>query len=131
MVHRLGGHHRRRRLREVGVKRVAEGRPRLDPGIAEISPATADLSVLDFVGGTEMLDTTFTVTATGTRLDKPVFILTGQVQNQGFSSESTYEIAADYAMLAEKSASDLDGQPIEATMDVTEWDVKQDIVAPL
>ena len=102
-----------------------------DPVIAGLSTAAASLDVNDPIGMAGTLDGEFTVTGTGTRLGQDVFVLTGTAQSQGVDVETTFEVTADYVSLASKASTELEGQAIESTMEVTEWDVKQDIVAPL
>jgi hypothetical protein len=73
----------------------------------------------------------FTVTGTGERLGQQVFLVSGTVQAQGASSEIVLEVTKDFAPLATTTKSEVSGTSVESTTVVTEWDVKQDIVAPL
>lgn len=102
-----------------------------DPVISGLSTAAASIDVSDPIGMAGTLDGEFTVTGTGTRLGQDVYVLTGTAQSQGVDVETTFEITADYVSLASKASTEVEGQAIESTMEVTEWDVKQDIVAPL
>ncbi|PVE90924.1 hypothetical protein DC434_19870, partial [Microbacterium sp. TPD7012] len=68
---------------------------------------------------------------TGERLGQKVFLLSGTVEQQGTEVQVVYEVTADYINLASTSTASLEGQSVEVTMEITEWDVKQDIVAPV
>lgn len=102
-----------------------------DPIIAGLSAAAQNVSALDPAAVAAALNGTFTVTGKGTRLGQEVFILTGKVQTNGASADTTYEVTADYASLATKSTAEANGMKVDSSMEVTEWDVKQDIVAPM
>lgn len=102
-----------------------------DPVIAGLSTAADSVDVSDPIGMTGALDGEFTVTGTGTRLGQEVFVITGTADSAGTAVETTFEVTADYVSLASNASTEVEGQAIESTMEVTEWDVKQDIVAPL
>lgn len=70
-------------------------------------------------------------TGTGERLGKPVFLVSGTVESQGVSSDVTIEVTKDFVPLATTGSAEVSGQKVESTTVVTEWDVKQDIVAPM
>lgn len=102
-----------------------------DPVIAGLSTAAESIDLADPTGMTGALSGEFTVSGTGTRLGQEVFVLTGTTESAGTSVETTFEVTADYVNLASKASTSVEGQAIESTMEITEWDKKQDIVAPL
>ncbi|ALX65979.1 hypothetical protein [Microbacterium sp. XT11] len=102
-----------------------------DPIVAALSSSAAQVASLDPAAMATALTGDFTVTGTGTRLGQEVFLLSGQVQQQGATVEIVSEVTADYVTLASTSSASLNGQSVQISMEVTEWDVKQDIVAPL
>ncbi|WP_243408742.1 hypothetical protein [Microbacterium sp. TPD7012] len=102
-----------------------------DPIIAALSAAAADVSALDPAAAAAAITGDFTVTGTGERLGQKVFLLSGTVEQQGTEVQVVYEVTADYINLASTSTASLEGQSVEVTMEITEWDVKQDIVAPV
>jgi hypothetical protein len=102
-----------------------------DPIVAALSSSAAQVASLDPATMATALTGEFTVTGTGTRLGQEVFLLSGQVQQQGAAVEIVTEVTADYVSLASTSSASLNGQSVQISMEVTEWDVKQDIVAPL
>ena len=102
-----------------------------DPIIAGLSSAAATATSSDPALAAGALSGDVTVTGKGNRLGKDVYILTGTVDQEGVSVEMTYEVTADYVVLATKGTTEAAGQSIETSLEVTEWDVKQDIVAPI
>lgn len=102
-----------------------------DPIIAGLSTGASTASQSSPTAIAELLVGEFTVTGTGERLGQQVFLLTGTFDVQGVSSEITLEVTKDFAPLATTSKAEVSGTSVEATTLVTEWDVKQDIVAPL
>ncbi|MBT2475584.1 hypothetical protein J7E68_13645, partial [Microbacterium sp. ISL-103] len=68
---------------------------------------------------------------TGTRLGQEVFLVTGTTEEQGTTVDMILEVTSDYVALAATGSTELEGQKIESVQEITEWDVKQDIVAPL
>lgn len=102
-----------------------------DPVIAGLSSAVDTIDLADPIGMTGALTGDFTVTGTGTRLGQDVFVITGTAESQGVSVDTTFEVTADYVNLASSASAEVEGQAVETAMEVTEWDVKQDIVAPL
>jgi len=42
-----------------------------------------------------------------------------------------FEVTEDYVNLASTSSATVQGQSVDVALEITEWDVKQDIVAPL
>lgn len=102
-----------------------------DPMVASLSmgaSAAAQASPTAIAG---LLAGDFTVTGTGERLGEPVFLVSGTVDSQGVSSDVTIEVTEDFVPLATTGSAEVSGQKVESTTVVTEWDVKQDIVAPL
>lgn len=102
-----------------------------DPIIAGLSTGAASATAMDPTAMATALTGDYTVTGTGTRLGQKVFLLSGTIEQEGIAMETVYEVTADYVPLAMTSTADMNGQPLESVFEVTEWDVKQDIVAPL
>ncbi|MFB4349893.1 hypothetical protein [Microbacterium sp. CR_7] len=102
-----------------------------DPIVAGLSQAAATANDTDPAVAAGALSGEFTVTGKGSRLGQDVYILTGTAEQQGVSVDMTYEVTADYVVLATTGATEAAGQSIETSLEITEWDVKQDIVAPL
>jgi PBP1b-binding outer membrane lipoprotein LpoB len=102
-----------------------------DPIIAALSTSAADATSIDPAAAAESLTGEFTVTGTGERLGQKVFLVGGTVEQQGTAVEVVFEITADYVTLASTSSASVEGQSVEISMEITEWDAKQDIVAPV
>lgn len=102
-----------------------------DPLIAGLSTGAASVAELDPATTAAALTGEFTVTGTGERLGQKVFLVSGTIEQQGVSVDSVFEVTSDYVILASTASAEVEGQAIESAMEVTEWDVKQDIVAPL
>jgi hypothetical protein len=102
-----------------------------DPIIAGLSSTAADVATLDPAAAAAALDGEFTVTGTGERLGQKVFLVSGTVEQSGTSVDVIFEVTPDYVSLASSSTASVEGQSVEVTMEITEWDVKQEIVAPL
>ena len=102
-----------------------------DPMVAGLSTGAAAAAQASPTMIANLLAGDFTVTGTGERLGQPVFLVSGTVQAQGASSEIVLEVTKDFAPLATTTKSEVSGTSVESTTVVTEWDVKQDIVAPL
>ncbi|MGW9269916.1 hypothetical protein [Microbacterium sp. NPDC055599] len=102
-----------------------------DPIIAGLSTSAADVAAMDPAAAAEALAGDFTVSGTGERLGQKVFLITGSVDQQGTTVDVAFEVTADYVNLASKSTASVEGQSLEIAMEITEWDVKQDIVAPV
>jgi hypothetical protein len=102
-----------------------------DPIVAGLSQAAATANDADPAVAAAGLSGEFTVTGTGSRLGQDVYILTGTAEQEGVSVEMTYEITADYVVLATTGTTEAAGQTIDTSLEITEWDVKQDIVAPI
>jgi len=102
-----------------------------DPIIAALSGSAANIASLDPAAAAAAITGDFTVTGTGERLGKKVFLLSGTMQTQGVDVDVVFEVTSDYINLASTSTSEVNGQKVEISMEITEWDVKQDIVAPL
>ncbi|MFJ4254209.1 hypothetical protein [Microbacterium sp. NPDC090003] len=102
-----------------------------DPVIAALSTGAQSAANLDPATAASALNGEFTVTGTGERLGKKVFIVSGTTETQGVEVDATFEVTADYIILATTTATDVQGQAIESNLEITDWDVKQDIVAPL
>lgn len=102
-----------------------------DPIVAGLSQGAATANDADPAVAAAALSGEFTVTGTGSRLGQDVYILTGTAEQEGVFVEMTYEITSDYVVLATTGATEAAGQSIETSLEITEWDVKQDIVAPI
>lgn len=102
-----------------------------DPIIAALSSSAANITSLDPATAAKAITGEFTVTGTGERLGQKVYTLSGTIEQQGTSIEVLFEVTADYVNLASTSSASVEGQSIEISMEITEWDVKQDIVAPV
>ncbi|EYT60607.1 hypothetical protein D514_0106530 [Microbacterium sp. UCD-TDU] len=102
-----------------------------DPVIAALSASAADASLLDPTKAADAVTGAFTVTGTGERLGQAVYLLSGTMEQQGTAVEVVFEVTADYVVLASSSSASLEGQTVEVTMEITEWDVRQEIVAPV
>ena len=101
-----------------------------DPVIAGLSMGAAAVDPKDPTA-MAALSGEFTVTGTGTRLGQDVFLLTGTADSQGVAVDMVLEVTSDYVTLATTATTEAEGQTFESVQEVTEWDVKQDIVAPL
>lgn len=102
-----------------------------DPIVAALSNAATAAASVEPTAMAGSLAGEFTVTGTGERLGKPVYLVSGSVEQQGVSVDVVFEVTKDFESLATTSTASVSGQTVESTMVVTEWDVKQDIVAPL
>lgn len=102
-----------------------------DPLIAGLSKGAASVAELDPASSAAALSGEFTVEGTGTRLGEDVFLVSGTTEQQGVAVDVVFEVTSDYVILASTSTAEAEGQPIEITMEITEWDVAQDIVAPV
>lgn len=102
-----------------------------DPIVAGLSTGATAAAALDPTTIAASLAGDFTVTGTSERLGKKVFLVSGTVEQQGIAVDMVFEITSDFETLASTSTATVSGQSVESTMVVTEWDVKQDIVAPL
>ncbi len=102
-----------------------------DPMIAALSNGAATAADTDPATAAGALTGEFTVTGTGTRLGQDVYILTGTSEAQGVAVDVVFEVTKDYVVLATSGTTEAAGQQIDTSLEVTEWDVAQDIVAPL
>lgn len=102
-----------------------------DPIIAGLSTGAASATSMDPTAMASALTGDYTVTGVSTRLGQEVFLLSGTIEQEGIAMETVYEVTADFVPLAMTSSADMNGQPLTSTFEITEWDVKQDIVAPL
>ncbi|GAA1147680.1 MULTISPECIES: hypothetical protein [Microbacterium] len=102
-----------------------------DPIIAGLSMGATAAAASSPTAIATLLAGDFTVTGTGERLGQKVFLVSGTIETQGVASSIVLELTKDFAPLATTGTADVSGQSIESVTVVTEWDVKQDIVAPL
>lgn len=93
---------------------------------------TAALAVTGDPSATEVGPTgEYTVTGTGERLGQKVYVLSRRVERPRTEYDQVYEITEDYVVLAATISGRVGGQPIDDSFEITEWDARQDIVAPL
>ncbi|AXL13554.1 hypothetical protein DXT68_16550 [Microbacterium foliorum] len=102
-----------------------------DPIIAALSSGAVAAASTDPAETAGALTGDFTVTGTGTRLGQEVYIVSGTSAAQGVDVDVTFEVTKDYVVLATSGTTEAAGQSIESSLEITEWDVAQDIVAPL
>ncbi|WP_223623299.1 hypothetical protein [Microbacterium sp. EST19A] len=102
-----------------------------DPTVVALSTAAKAVDASDPMGVAGTLSGEYTVTGTGTRLGQDVFLLTGVTEEGGTSVDMVFELTSDYVVLAATGSTELEGQKIESVQEITEWDVEQDIIAPL
>ena len=102
-----------------------------DQEISTLSTAAKAVDASDPMGVADTLSGEYTVTGTGTRLGQDVYLLSGTTESQGSTVTMLFEVTSDYVVLAANASTEVEGQKIESVQEVTEWDVKQDIVAPL
>lgn len=102
-----------------------------DPIIAGLSMGAQAAAQVDAIAVMTALSGDFTVTGTGERLGQKVFLVSGTVDQQGVAVETVFEITADYVSLASTSTTSANGMTVDTAFEVTEWDVAQEIVAPL
>lgn len=102
-----------------------------DPVIAALSSSATNLEGIDPAVAAGGLTGDFAVTGTGSRLGQDVYLVTGTADIQGMPVDVVYEVTSDYVILASTASAEAGGQSIETSMEITEWDVAQNIVAPL
>lgn len=102
-----------------------------DPMIAALSNGAATAADTDPAAAAGALTGEFTVTGTGTRLGQDVYILSGTSEAQGVAVDVVFEVTKDYVVLATSGTTEAAGQQIDTSLEITEWDVAQDIVAPI
>jgi len=102
-----------------------------DPIIAGLSSAAETANTMDPATAAAALNGEFTVTGTGERLGKKVYIVSGTAEQEGVSVDASFEVTEDYIILATTTSAEVSGQAIESVLEITDWDVAQDIVAPL
>lgn len=102
-----------------------------DPIIAGLSSAAETADSMDPATAAAALNGEFTVTGTGERLGKKVYIVSGTTEQEGVSVNASFEVTEDYIILATTTSAEVSGQAIESVLEITDWDVAQDIVAPL
>ncbi|KJQ52631.1 hypothetical protein [Microbacterium sp. SA39] len=102
-----------------------------DPIVAALSTSAQNISSIDPAAAAAAISGDFTITGTGERLGQKVFLVSGQVEQQGTAVDVVFEVTSDYVNLASTSTASAGGQTVEVKMEITEWDVAQDIVAPI
>lgn len=102
-----------------------------DPIIAGLSSAASTANSMDPATAAAALTGEFTITGTSERLGKKVFVVSGTTEQEGVSVDATFEVTEDYIILATSTSAEVSGQAIDSVFAITDWDVAQDIVAPL
>lgn len=102
-----------------------------DPIIAGLSTTAKDVTAMDPAETAKAITGDFTVTGTGERLGQKVYLVSGTVEQAGTPVEVVFEVTEDYVNLASTSSATVQGQSVDVALEITEWDVKQDIVAPV
>jgi hypothetical protein len=102
-----------------------------DPIIAGLSTGAQSAASMDPAAAAAALTGEFTVTGESERLGKKVYVITGTTETQGVAVDATFEVTEDYVILATATKTEVEGQAIESNLEITDWDVAQDIVAPL
>lgn len=102
-----------------------------DPIVAGLSSSVKQIASLDPATAAASITGTFTVTSTAERLGKKVYLVGGTVAQSDTSVDIVFEVTSDYINLASSSTASVNGQPLKISMEITEWDVAQNIVAPL
>lgn len=108
------------------------GDPESDnPIVAGLSSAGDTLESLNPAKMAEAIAGDVTVTGTDTRLGQDVFVAEGKLEAAGSSIEVTYYLTKNWVPLETKMVTNTGGQELPMTVVITEWDKKQDIVAPM
>lgn len=102
-----------------------------DQDVLALSSASESIDPADPLGVAGALSGDFTVTGTDSRLGEEVFLVEGVTTSGDVSVSMVFELTSDFVALAASASTEVEGQKLEAVQEVTEWDVKQDIVAPL
>ncbi len=102
-----------------------------DPIIAGLSTGAATATSMDPAQAIAALNGEFTVTGTGERLGEKVYLVSGTTETQGVAVDATFEVTEDYIILATMTKTEVQGQPVESSLEITDWDKAQDIVAPM
>lgn len=102
-----------------------------DPEVKTLSEAATTLDTSDPLELASTNVEEYTVTGTHTRLGQDVLLLSGASEDQGVPLSLVFEVTSDYVLLASTASSEAEGTTTDAVLEVTEWDKKQDIVAPI
>ncbi len=102
-----------------------------DPIVAALSSGATTVAQTDPAESAGALTGEFTVTGTGERLGQDVYLVSGTSEAEGVAVDVVFEVTKDYVVLATSGTTEAAGQTIETSLEITEWDVAQDIVAPL
>lgn len=112
----------------------------VDPDPSSSDPIIAGLSAaaktIEEKGGVGAIDTslltpaTYKVTGEDTRLGQPVSVVEGTMEVGGVPANLTFYVTKDYGVLETLTSSEVNGQKVDSTTTVTEWDKAQDIKAP-
>lgn len=102
-----------------------------DQMVSTLSTAAKATDPADPMGVAASLSGEYTVTGKSTRLGQDVYLVSGTTEEQGTTVNMVFELTKDYVALAATGSTEVQGQKLESVQEITEWDVKQDIVAPL
>ena len=102
-----------------------------EPVIAGLSTTAKDVTAMDPAATAKAITGDFTVTGTGERLGQKVYLVSGTVEQAGTPVDVVFEVTEDYVNLASTSSATIEGQSVDVALEITEWDVQQDIVAPV
>lgn len=72
-----------------------------------------------------------TVTGTEKMLGETVYVLEGSMDIEGEEYATTLKLTKDYVLFASETSGTVQGMDFSVTLTMTEWDKKQNIVAPL
>lgn len=102
-----------------------------DPIEAGLSQAGATIGTMDPTTLAGQVTGDLTVTGTDNKGGTDVLVLSGTQEANGVSMEATFFVTPEWVVMGSTATGDLSGTPITTTMELTEWDVLQDITAPL
>ncbi len=102
-----------------------------DPIIAGLSAGATTATSMDPAQAIAALNGEFTVTGTSERLGQKVYLVSGTTETQGVAVDATFEVTEDYIILATMTKTEVQGQPIESSLEITDWDTPQEITAPM
>lgn len=72
-----------------------------------------------------------TVTGTEKMLGETVYVLEGTMDIEGAQYATTIKLTKDYVLFASDTLGEINGMELTVVLEMTEWNKKQDIVAPL
>ncbi|WP_433675526.1 hypothetical protein [Microbacterium gorillae] len=102
-----------------------------DPIEAGLSQAAVTIGTMDPTTLAGQVTGDLTVTGTDNKAGTDVLVLSGTQEANGVSMEATFFVTPEWVVMGSTATGDLSGTPITTTMELTEWDVLQDIAAPM